>query len=309
MNTTGPNSTEPLVTAIIPTVGRLSLKRAVGSALRQTEPTVPLVVLDDPDAAGEVRRRLDGMPHRLISTEGREGGARARNLGVLAADTPYVAFLDDDDEWVAQKSESQLPHAQQGAVVSSRSLLIGEMSRVVPEQLYSSASGSAAADATSEKPGGAVADYVLDRSTLRLRRRFMQTSSLMCSRDWALSVPWDEALPRHQDWDWLMRVEAEGAELRSLPDILVRVFQDSSGSVSRRPDWRASIDWIDSLPVPVSSRARADFNASVVARNAFEAGNWGAGVRKLWGAVFSGAHPAALMVGISGATHSRWRHA
>lgn len=281
---------ENTLSAIIPTVGRMSLKRAVRSVLRQSFKTTALVVLDRPEMEEHVNRVLAGLPHVLVLTPGGVGGAAARNIGVRAAETSHIAFLDDDDEWVSEKSALQLQAVGTGALVSSRSLLIGSTSRVVPEQLYRRADPQAAG----------VADYVLDRSTLRLRRHFMQTSSLLCSREIALSIPWDEQLSRHQDWDWVRRMEAAGQRVTMLPEVLVRVYQGSHGSISRRPDWRASAAWIDSLGEDVADQARADFLTSVVARDAFASRAWWAGTRHLAQGLRARPHPAAVVVGLSG---------
>lgn len=290
-------TTTPQVTAVIPTLGRPSVRDAVRSALRQTLATTPLVVVDDPDAVSTVRHRLAGLPHRLITTAGRRGGSAARNLGVEAAETPWVGFLDDDDAWVEDKARRQvealtlsgLDDAPESAV-SCRALLLGAHSRVVPEQTYRSPSAG----------GVGVADYVLRRTSLRLRRHFLQTSTLLCSRQAARAVPWDETLPRHQDWDWLIRWEQAGMRLHMLDEVLVRVRQHSPGSISSSTAWRASRRWMDSLPQEISSSARADFRASVVARSAFASGAWGRGLGETLGGLRGGAHPAALLTALSG---------
>lgn len=289
--------TGPLVTAIIPSTGRVSIKRAVRSVQRQTVPVVPLVVLDEPAAETELRRRLAGMDCRILTTSGRQGAAAARNLGIRTADTDYVAFLDDDDEWTAEKTETQLSAVLSDpaeTVVSARALLIGQTSKVVPEELY-------------VPNAGGVASYVLDRSTLRLRRCFMQSSTLLCRRSTALRIPWDETLSRHQDWDWLIRLETGGVIVHQLTEVLIRVFQDSPGSVSHSTDWRASSHWLSRLPSGLSNRARGDFITSVIARAAFGSGSIGTGVRELTRGMACGSHPAAAVVGLSGLVDGR-RH-
>lgn len=277
------------ITAVIPTSGRPTLRRAVRSVLRQTRPTAPLVVLDDPEALSTVRRRLDGLDYGLVLTAGRRGAAEARNLGARLAETPYVAFLDDDDEWLSDKSRLQVPDAGDGTVASCRAMLVGSTSRIVPEQVY-----------RSRTTAGTLADYVLDRSTVRLSRHFMQTSSLVCTRQAVIDVPWAQALPRHQDWDWLIRLETAGFSIRQRSDVLVRVFQGSHGSVSRSSDWKASRAWLESLGQLASEQAAGDFLASVVARGAFESGAWGQGARTLMQSLRGGAHRSAVLVGMSG---------
>lgn len=277
------------ITAVIPTLGRPSVRRAVRSALQQSAPTEVVVVLDDPDQRDLVTRRLDGLDYQLVVTPGRVGGGAARNLGVAHAQTPLVAFLDDDDEWTSDKNALQQAAAEPELVQSSRAMLTGSSSRIVPEVIYPGRSADKS-----------LADYVLDRSTLRLSRHFLQTSTLMCHREAALEVPWDESLRRHQDWDWVIRLETAGLRIHQHSEVLVRVFQASVGSISRRPDWQSSQAWFNALSIPVSRQSAGDFSAAVVARGAFESGAFLDGIRALARGMRYGAHVPALMVGLSG---------
>lgn len=283
------------VTAIIPTTGRPSVRRAVASALRQSAVAEILVVLDDPDSFTYLTRRLEGLHCSIVRTAGRCGAAAARNLGVQFAETQYVAFLDDDDEWVTDKTQLQLREADAETAVSSRAMLVGTSSRVVPERLYGPALGS-------------LADYVMDRSSVQLRQHFIQTSTLLCSREAALAIPWAEELPRHQDWDWLIRLQAAGITVLQRPEVLVKVAQGSPGSISRKPDWRASRTWLHGLQRQVSAQPAADFTASVIARGAFESKAWASGLGALIEGLRNGAHPTALLVGASGILRAGGRH-
>lgn len=288
------------VTAVIPTTGRPSIRRAVASALRQSTDVHALVILDDPDAFTQVKRRLQGLRCSIVQTPGRRGAAAARNLGVQFAETEYVAFLDDDDEWVTDKTQVQLREADAETAVSSRAMLVGTSSRIAPERLYDPALGS-------------LADYVMDRSSVQLRQHFMQTSTLLCSREAALATPWAEDLPRHQDWDWLIRLQAAGLTVRQRPEVLVKVAQGSPGSISKKPDWRASRAWLRGLQRQVSTQTlsaqpAADFTASIIARGAFESRAWASGLGALVEGLRNGAHPTALLVGASGILRSGTRH-
>ncbi|MEY7970635.1 glycosyltransferase family 2 protein [Saccharomonospora xinjiangensis] len=67
--------------------------------LRALNPVPPIIVVDNgstDDTADRVRADFPGV--RLIRLPENVGMA-ARNLGVEAADTPYVAFSDDDSWW------------------------------------------------------------------------------------------------------------------------------------------------------------------------------------------------------------------
>jgi len=78
----------PLVTVVIPTTSKRSkyLERAVKSVKRQTYRNIELLVINRED---------------LTATE-------ARNLGIKQAKGEYIAFLDDDDEWLPAKTAKQV---------------------------------------------------------------------------------------------------------------------------------------------------------------------------------------------------------
>src|ERR1700756_3191722 len=87
----------PRASIIIPTVNRPHLlPRAVESA-RVAGKDVEIIVVDDAsvDTTAEVCRKFTGI--RYIRLERNQGVAGARNVGLLASRSNYIAFLDDDD--------------------------------------------------------------------------------------------------------------------------------------------------------------------------------------------------------------------
>ena len=104
------------VTAIVTTYKREPeiVKRAVKSVLNQTYKGIKVVVVDDSPASYDLREKVKLEVCRLnsdimyIQHEQNMGACVARNTGLKYADTEYVAFLDDDDEWVETKIEKQL---------------------------------------------------------------------------------------------------------------------------------------------------------------------------------------------------------
>lgn len=96
------------------------LETAVDSVLRQTGVRVTLVVVVDGRTAvadaGPIRAL--GGRHRVVWADRHGRPGPLRNVGVALAETPWIAFLDDDDEWVDDKLERQLAVARaSGAVV------------------------------------------------------------------------------------------------------------------------------------------------------------------------------------------------
>lgn len=102
----------PGVTVVIPTHNRPELmQRAARSALGQDYPG-PVEVLVVFDAADPFDLAPPDSPMRSvrsITNTRTRGLAGARNSGVLSATHEYVAFLDDDDEWLEDKLARQVP--------------------------------------------------------------------------------------------------------------------------------------------------------------------------------------------------------
>lgn len=102
------------VSAVIPTHNRAHLvTRAIRSALAALSPGDEVIVVDDgstDDTAAAVE--AFGPPVRLMRLSHRGAGA-ARNAGLDAARGPFVAFLDDDDEWFPDKIALQRTFLEQ----------------------------------------------------------------------------------------------------------------------------------------------------------------------------------------------------
>src|SRR5262245_19330373 len=82
---------------IIPTHNRpQQLPRAVESA-RTSGSEVEIIVVDDAsqDETASVCRGLEGI--KYVRLDRNQGVAGARNVGILASSTEFIAFLDDDD--------------------------------------------------------------------------------------------------------------------------------------------------------------------------------------------------------------------
>jgi glycosyltransferase involved in cell wall biosynthesis len=105
----------PEVTVVIPTLNRWQLLStgALRSALDQEDVEVEVVVVDDgsTDETPVGLAALDDNRVRVVRHEQAGGLARARNAGIAAAQTEWVAFLDDDDLWAPWKLRRQLDAA------------------------------------------------------------------------------------------------------------------------------------------------------------------------------------------------------
>lgn len=99
-----------LVSAIITTHNRISsLKKAINSVRNQTYENIEIIVVDDGsnDGTDAYCRAQDDIKYIYIPPKEHQNGNYARNLGIKASNGGYIAFLDDDDEWMPTKIARQ----------------------------------------------------------------------------------------------------------------------------------------------------------------------------------------------------------
>jgi glycosyltransferase involved in cell wall biosynthesis len=103
----------PTVTAVVRTYERPSLvQRAIDSVLAQTYDDYELIIVDDysedrtPEVVEPYERDHDCV--RYIRHEENKGPGPTFNTALRAAEGRYIAYLDDDDEWLPKKLEAQV---------------------------------------------------------------------------------------------------------------------------------------------------------------------------------------------------------
>lgn len=105
-----------LVSCVIPTFKRSdTLSRAIDSVLSQTYKGIEVLVVDDNEKGSEESKVVERTVQsyiddrvKLVIQPKHINGAEARNAGVRASSGEYIAFLDDDDEWLPTKIEKQI---------------------------------------------------------------------------------------------------------------------------------------------------------------------------------------------------------
>lgn len=105
------NNSNLLVSAIITTHNRKKLLvKAIQSVLFQTYKNIECIVVDDASTDGtrEYCESLSEITYIPIEQKDSKGGNYARNVGVESSHGEYIAFLDDDDEWLPDKIEKQM---------------------------------------------------------------------------------------------------------------------------------------------------------------------------------------------------------
>jgi glycosyltransferase involved in cell wall biosynthesis len=254
-------SRSPLVSVVIPTLGRPALlARALASVFRQTyQPIEIIVVVDGPDdATTDFLRRIEDPRLRVIVNPRSLTAAAARNIGAAQAKGAWLAFLDDDDEWLPSKLAVQMAFAaDHGRVLVSclSRLQTPTGSFIQPETVYDNT-----------QP---LDEYLFDRRSPFSGLGFVQTSSYLLPTSLFDEVRFGGDNP-HDDWDFLLRLcKVFEIRIETVPEVLVVLHVDEERpSLSRSGSWSASLQWVDSIRPIVTRRAYGGFCLGVVAPRA-----------------------------------------
>jgi glycosyltransferase involved in cell wall biosynthesis len=261
--TTPLRMTPPTVGVVIPTTGRATVVRAIRSVLDQTYGVQAVVVVVDGPVSRLAGLELPQDPRvRTVTALPERGGNAARAVGIRSLTTDLVALLDDDDEWLAEKLEKQVAAWQEHAAASGQSVVVacralevevdGSPRKIFPRKVI--------------QASDRVADYLFVRRSLRPDGGKLASSMLLFDRCLVDVVPLATDLPRHQDWDWLLRVDdQDAATIIAVEETCLRyTIQAPADSTSVARGWRGSWDWVQSRPM-LTPRDRADFLLCITA--------------------------------------------
>jgi len=199
----------PLVSVVIPTFNRPALlQRAITSVLAQTWSEFEIIVVDDASTE-PIQQALNSLPPVIISVHTHSqcrGAAAARNTGIRASKGEFIAFLDDDDQWLPGKLEAQINKfknvsAETGLVYCGYVIISDRTGTVVATRI------------PTEPPIGYIEllrSTVFPTSVPLIRKRCFEEVGLF-----------DEALPGTQDRDMWLRL-ARRFSFDFIPDVLVQ---------------------------------------------------------------------------------------
>lgn len=226
--------TTPVVSCIIPVLnGERYLGAALESVFGQTYGAVEVIVADDGSTDG-TRDVVGAFGARVrYLHQANAGHAAARNLGLAAAGGAFVAFLDADDLWHADKLARQMGR------FAARPELGLSVTHV--RNFWSP---------DAPPPDGGIHPRVLDavpgyRSvTLLARRRVFQTVG-----------PFDPVLRHGNDTAWFLRAAEHGIVMELLPDVLV-LRRLHGGNRSRRLAESSQREYLRILKASLDRRRR-----------------------------------------------------
>jgi glycosyltransferase involved in cell wall biosynthesis len=261
-----------IVSAVIPTRGRPELlQRAVRSALAQTLRAIEVVVVID----GEdpvTRLALQELEHqdgrvRVLALAASVGGSDARNRGVEVACGEWIAFLDDDDEWLPGKLQAQID----AVGISTAPVLIGTC-RMIARTPGGDYVWPRRMPARNEQIG----EYILARRTFTRGEGYIQTSTFFVRRSLMLAQPFKSGQLKHQDTEWVLRLaRLPGAQVVFADEVLaIHNIEEDRPTVSNKANWRYSLEWVRRDRHLFTPRALSAFVLYQIAAEASDQGDW-----------------------------------
>lgn len=194
---------QPTVSVIIPVYnGEAFLADAIRSVLQQTVGCEIVVVDDGSSDRSAAIAEAFGEPVRLVRQKN-AGTAAARNSGLAAARGEWVAFLDQDDQWMAEKLERQLAVAGR----TGRCAVYGGV------EFFDHQTGTIT--------GVHCPPHRMDYHEV-LGFEILALQALLLPAETARKVAFDASLKGTDDWDFCIRVALE-LPLMCVPETLARI--------------------------------------------------------------------------------------
>ena len=238
---------QPLVSVVIPTYNRAdTIVKAIASVRNQSYTNWEIVVVDDAskDNTRKTIEQLGDFQIRYLRHNTNLGGSEARNTGIDNAKGEYIAFLDSDDIWQPNKLAMQIE-----AIRS-----VGETKNIVSYTQFSTSFQTVYRRNILPERGKQNEETLADY--LWLHGGEMLTSTLIVSRQLAAKTRFQSRLKKHQDLDFLLRLEKENVEFVFVSQPLTIWHNEfKSDRVSKILNYQISLDWIENYRQQISERA------------------------------------------------------
>ena len=192
------------------------VRRALDSVLRQTHQDFSIYAVDDGCTDNTVQVLKTYTPRCVLISQARAGPAAARNRAIRESDSPFVAFIDADDEWLPDKLERQLALLRQN------------------ESLGMVCSHCLISETGSDKDRHMVVDNVPHNGRLfkhLVRNCFVFTPSVVVRRRCLQEIGlFHEELPVSEDFNLWLRIAARW-DIATVPEVCA-IVNKRPGSLS-----------------------------------------------------------------------------
>jgi len=247
-------------TVVIPVFNRVfELERSLRSVIAQSFSDFECIVVDDGSivtyqaAIQNLIASLDDRRISLVINSVHKNGSVARNVGISLARGRYISFLDSDDEW----HTSKLQRVHDFIVMVSPTSL-------VYHRYVNSRDGvwGKETPASGIRLGQTAAQYQF----ITNRYGEMQTSCITVESSAAKEVLFDPTLPAHQDWDFVLRFNAQFQHLDFLAEVLtIRHIKPLGGDmVSRSISHNYSLEFLKKMRGHFSLLARVAYARNIL---------------------------------------------
>lgn len=217
----------PLISVIMPAYnGEKFLPRSIGSVLAQTYRDLELIVADDGSTDGtkkvveEFCKKDARVSYHYEENSG--GPARPKNLAIQYAKGEYLAYLDQDDEWLPEKLEKQLALFETDGAGSSATSG-GELGLVGCDAFLAHGDGKVfgryktptvlASTAPAPFPTLLDRNYIHSNSSVLIRREVIERVGAR-----------DEELKYAEDWDMWIRIATAGYRFAFVREPLFKYY-------------------------------------------------------------------------------------
>lgn len=235
-----------LISVIIPYYkNSATIERALKSVLNQTFQDFEILLINDasPDwpLAKEKLDLFKSEKFKIHHHTNNRNGAAARNTGIKNARGKYAAFLDADDEWVDNHLELSLRKQKEtkADLVYCKAQIFSNISYVMPVNEISQR----------EKVG----DYLF------VKQQAIYTPTIFVLSTVAKAVLFNEKLKRHQDYDFLLKLDEAGYKVRMSTHLGAKIHWEDNIPEVKGGTWEFSLRWVKEYQHYLSKDAYSNF--------------------------------------------------
>ena len=215
----------PKISVITTTYNRYKgLERAIKSVQSQTFEDYEHIIVDDAssDRTKNIAEQYAKQDKRIkyIRRDDNYGNhTRPKNEGIKASKGEYIAYLDDDNQYLPTFLENNLTELQ----LSSYDVVYSDMRMFKHKP-----------DGTEEDLGKGIAMHYDPQ--LLMNRNYIDTNMVLHKKEAVLRVGgWDETLPRFADWNLFVRMTKAGISFKRIPIYQTKYFLTDDNSAAKHP--------------------------------------------------------------------------